>query len=189
MSSNGRGACGESIPIHRSEVARSKREDLQAPGRRVPRPAGRRHSGRLLQGVRCACRTGTTCATSTPVIGFPRGAGGSPMILGSGLCPSELWTGVQRGVPSGHRAERDRDRCAPALHTIACARPLSTAQRAEETHARGIIGSVTCEGTCHRGESSGWLAAVQSLWPVPRPCWDYGQSVGNCCWKSLRRMR
>src|ERR1043166_7118869 len=50
------------------------------------------------------------------------------------------------GYPSGHRAKRGRDRYTPALYMVARARLVGTAQRAEEAHARGIIGSVTCEG-------------------------------------------
>ena len=57
MSGNGHAVCGVSIPTHRSAIARSKREDLQAPA----------EESRVLRGgafwddhqyVRCAYRVG-----------------------------------------------------------------------------------------------------------------------------------
>jgi formylglycine-generating enzyme required for sulfatase activity len=75
-------------PYPSERIAQSKREDLQA----------REDASRVLrggafwcdrQGVRCASR-GRRRARLLRPHWISRGAGGSPMILGSGLCPSEL---------------------------------------------------------------------------------------------------
>ncbi len=67
------------------------------------------------------------------------------MILCSDLCPSERCPESAEGRTALVTARSAIDARQRSTHT-AWARLVDTAQRAEEAHVRGMIGSITCEG-------------------------------------------